>query len=128
MTFTYIGDLSTDLDNIRFNIQDTTSGLGIKPQGLNFTDEEINGILSKEGSVGRATAALFETLSVTWSTYVDTSVEERSEAMSQTAKNYMTLAKRWRDTYGYGEAQTTIVTGFVTRVDGYSDDIDAGES
>lgn len=124
MTFTYNGDLADDLDEIRFKIQDTVSGSGPKPSGTNFTDEEINGLLTIEGSVERTLAGLYEALATIWGHYVDTRIGPRDEKLSQVADRYLKLAEKQRKEYGY--ATTTLSTGFVTRVDGYSDDIDHG--
>lgn len=126
MTFTYVGTLLTDLDEIRFKVQDTVSGSGVKPAGGNFTDEEIAGLLTIEGTVERTVAALLEALAAIWGTYVDTSIGPRDEKLSQVAARYEKLAAKWRKDYGYGSAVLT--TGFVTRVDGYSDDIDSGQT
>ena len=128
MTFTYVGTLVTDLDKIRFKLQDTVSGSGIKPNGGNFTDEEINGLLAIEGTVNRTVSALYEALAVVWSNYVDTQVGARREALSTVADKYMNLASKWRDQYGYADTSTVLSTGFVTRVDGYSDDITSGKT
>lgn len=126
MTFTYAGTLTTDLDKIRFRVQDTVSGSGPKPNGGNFTDEEINGLLTVEGNVNRTIAALYEALAATWAAYVDTRIGPRDEKLSQVADRYTKIAKQWRDDYGYGTQ--TLSTGFATRVDGYSDDITSGET
>lgn len=126
MTFTYAGTLATDLDEIRFKIQDTVSGSGPKPSGGNFTDEEIAGLLTTEGNVERTIAALYEALASIWGHYVDTSIGPRNERLSQVADRYQKMATQWRKDYGFGG--TTLVTGFVTRVDGYSDDVDSGEA
>jgi hypothetical protein len=124
MTFTYAGTLATELDEIRFKIADTVSGSGVKPSGGNFTDEEISGLLSKEGSVGRTVAAIFENLAGIYANYVDSKIGPRDEKLSQRAASYRALAKQWREQYGFGSV--TLATGFVTRVDGYSQDIDSG--
>lgn len=127
MTFTYAGTLATDLDYIRFKIQDTAaSPSGIKPLGANFTDEEIAGMLAIEGTKERTVAAIYETLAVSWANYVDTKIGPRDEKLSQVAARYAALATEWRD--DYGSSTTTLSTGFVTRVDGYSDDITSGET
>ena len=128
MTFTYIGTLVTDLDKIRFKVQDTASGSGPKPTGTNFTDEEINGLLAIEGTVNQTVAALFEALASIWGHYVDTRIGPRDEKLSQIAERYAKQAKEWRDEYGYGDNATTLATGYVTRQDGYSDNINASES
>jgi hypothetical protein len=128
MTFTYAGTLVTDLDYIRFQINDKVASSGPLPTGANFTDEEINGLLTIEGTKQRTVAALFEMLASTWSRYVDTAIGPRDEKLSKIADSYFKLAKQWRDDYGYGTSASMLYTGFVTRQDGYSDDIDSGES
>lgn len=102
MTFTYIGDLSTNLDEIRFAIQDTVSGSGIKPSGGNFTDEEINGLLSLEVTTGRTIARIYETLAVSYANYVDTKIGSRDEKLSKISDNYRALASQWRANHGGG--------------------------
>ena len=126
MAFNYDGTLTTDLDTIRFRIQDTVSGSGVKPLGGNFTDEEITGLLTIEGGVNRTVAALYESLATIWSIYVDTEIGPRDEKLSQVAKNYANLAKKWREDFGFGDTTGTLATGFATRVDGYSQDVDSG--
>ena len=126
MTFTYDATLATDLAKIRLRIQDTTaSPLGIKPLGANFTDEEINSVYASEGTIMRTVAALYEILAVAWANFVDTKIGPRDEKLSQVAARYAALAKEWRDIYGFGTS--TLSVGFVTRVDGYSQDIDSGQ-
>lgn len=127
MTFTYVGTLATDLDYIRFKISDTTSGSGPKPSGGNFTDEEIAGLLTAEGTTERTIAALYETLAATWARYVDTRIGDRDEKLSKVADHYLDLATQWRDDYGFAST-TGFATGFATRSDGYSTDIDSGEA
>ena len=77
-------------------------------------------------NINRTIAALYEALAVVWANYIDTKIGSREEKLSQVADKYMKLAQQWRDDYGY--SGTTLVTGFVTRVDGYSDDITSGET
>lgn len=51
MTLTYIGDLSTDLDKVRFHLADTDSA------GYYLEDATITALLTSEGSVGGAVVA-----------------------------------------------------------------------
>jgi Fe-S-cluster formation regulator IscX/YfhJ len=127
MTFTYLGNLSTDLDTIRFRVQDTVENAGVKPNSANFTDEEINGLFAFEGDVNRTVAALYEALATAWANFIDTKVGSRDEKLSQVADRYGKLAAEARDAYGHGGA-SIIVSDFVTRVDGYSDDVNSAES
>lgn len=121
MAFTYVGDLSTNRDNVRFYIQDTVSGSGPKPSDGNFTDAEIDGLITLEGGWERAVAGAFETLSSAWSTYANIRVGPRSEEYSKIADAFLAQADRWRRRYG----ATTTGAGsrHVTRIDGYTDDV-----
>lgn len=125
MTFTYNGTLTTDLDYIRFKIQDTVENSGIKPNGGNFTDEEIAGLLGIESTANRTIAAIYETLASIYANYVDSRMDIRDEKLSQKAARFTALAKQLREQYGF--TVSSVSTSFVTRVDGYSDDIDSGE-
>lgn len=103
MTFTYTGTLATDLDFIRFKIGDRTASSGPLPgtgTATNFTDEEINGLLSEEGTKERTVAALYEMLGAAWARYVDSKIGPRDEKLSQVSARYFALAKQWRDDYG----------------------------
>lgn len=107
MTFTYVGDLSTDLDQIRFEIQDTVSGTGIKPGNGNFTDEEINGVLAIAGSVNAAIGMLYKALWIAWARYVDTRIGPRDEKLSQVANHYKALAA------SYGASTSNVTAGSI---------------
>jgi hypothetical protein len=113
MTFTYTGDLATDLDQIRFHIDDVIEDTGIKPNGTNFSDEEIEGLLAVEGSVGRTVAAIFQKLAGAYARSVDTKIGPRDEKSSQTAKMYADLAKQWRENYGYPSGVSGVTTGTI---------------
>lgn len=123
MTFTYVGDLSTDLDKVRFHIQDTVSGSGPKPSDGNFTDEELGGLITVEGAWQRATAGAAEILASAWATYTDLKVGPRSEALSKIADSWREQAETWRDTYGSTSGGAG--SRHPTKIDGYSDDIAA---
>jgi hypothetical protein len=99
MGFTYIGDLSTDLDIIRFEIGDTVEDAGIKPDNSNYSDEEINGILAIEGATGYTIARLYANIALLYAPFVDTKIGPRDEKLSQRGKMYALLAKQWREDY-----------------------------
>ena len=126
MAFTYNGELSTDLDKVRFYIQDTVSGSGPKPSDGNFTDDEVTGLLTVEGSWQRAVAASYEALAAAWRKHVSFQADGLRMDRSDIAKSYAEQAKQWRVKYGgAGSTSTTGKAGSraVTRVDGYSSDI-----
>jgi hypothetical protein len=110
MTFTYNGTLVTDLDRIRFEIQDTVSSSGPKPgtgTATNFTDEEINGALTIAGSVHATIGMLYKALWVAWARYVDTRIGPRDEKLSKAAKDYKALA------IAYGASVSIVTTGSI---------------
>lgn len=111
MTFTYIGDLSTDLDVIRFEIGDTVEDDGIKPNNANYSDEEINGILAVEETAGRAIARLYANIALLYARFVDSKIGPRDEKLSQMAKAYAALAKQWRE--DYPPIGVSMTTGYI---------------
>lgn len=125
MAVTYVDTLLTDRDVIRFQINDTVSGSGPKPSGGNFSDNEIAGLLAIEGNANRTIARCYEILAAAWARFGLSEIGPRKEDLKAVAGEYSKLAKQWRADYGY--ATSTISSGFVTRVDGNSDDIDSGE-
>ena len=60
MTFTTA--LTTDIGKIRLELGDDTASAGVLPTGLNLTDEQLQVILDREGSVMRTVAGVCELL------------------------------------------------------------------
>ncbi len=123
MSFTYFGNLSTNLDKVRFYIGDKVEDTGVQPDGTNFTDEEIEGVLATEGSWQRAVAGIFETLALMYSPQVDFKLGPRAESRSQRSEAYAAQGATWRKKFGTGARATGRA---LTRTDGYSDDLKAG--
>ena len=96
MAFTYVDDLSTNRDKVRFSIRDTTEDSGPRPGGANFSDAEIAGLISIEGTWRRAVTAAFDTLAAEWSKYADVAAGPHRESLSQIAKSYRQQADEWR--------------------------------
>lgn len=126
MAFTYLGDLSTNLDKVRFYLQDTVSGSGPKPNDGNFTDGELEALVTTEGSWQRAVAAGFETLASAWRKFINFSADGSSYSLSNVADGYAAQAKDWRLKFGTGGAKAG--SRAITRVDGYSSDVDSEET
>lgn len=126
MAFTYLGTLATDRDKVRFHLQDTVSGSGPKPADGNFTDAEIDGLLDAYGSWRRAVAGGFDTLATAWRRYPTFKADGLSLNRSDIAKGFADAARDWRRKYGLGVS--SVGTRPVTRVDGYSDDVDSHET
>jgi hypothetical protein len=130
MTFTYLGTLATDRDKVRFYLGDVTASSGPLPADGNFTDEEIDGLVTAEGDWQRAVAAGFERLATSWRKHPSFTADGLKIDRSDIADGFDKQAANWRKEYG---TSTTARTGgagsrAVTRVDGYSDDIDNQET
>lgn len=130
MAFTYNGTLTTDLDRVRFYLQDTVSAAGPKPSDGNFTDAELSGLITVEGSWERAVAAGLEALAAAWAKHVTFSADGLSVSQSNIAQSYQTEAAKWRKLYGPAGSTGTTGTGTtaVTRIDGYSDDVSSDDT
>lgn len=120
MAFTYLGNLSTDLDKARFYIQDTVVDSGPKPSGGNFTDAELSALVTAEGTWQRAVAAALDALAAVWSQHSNLTVGPRSQAYSDVSKAYQERADQWRKEH---HIYAGVKTAGVIRVDAYSDDV-----
>lgn len=127
MSFTYTDTLSASRDKVRFYLQDTTYNAGPKPADANFSDEELDGLISVEGNWQRAVAAGFEALAAAWQRYPSFSADGLQLSRSDIAKGYASKAAEWRKLYGVATSTTRAGSRAVTRVDGYSDDVDSHE-
>ncbi len=121
---TYVGTLLTDLDRVRFHLGDKVAGAGPLPLDANFTDAELEGLITLEGSWQRAVAAGYEALQSAWAKHTTFTAGEQSDNQSDIAKQYEVLAKDWRSKYGTADGSGSSGTVAVTRIDGYSDDVD----
>jgi hypothetical protein len=125
--FTYNLTSSDDdilvISKIRLELGDTVEGSGIKPNGENFTDDELSFLYDQEDdSVGRAVAHACEILAKSWATHVTT---ERVGAITE---NYGEVSERWANRAKelreqYGGSVDVFVSG-ITRLDGYSEAAD----
>ena len=115
MSFTY--DLTTDAGKLRLEIGDSTEDAGVRPDGSNFSDEEIAYIFDQEGSLGCAVARACEMLATLWATAADLTVGPRSEKLGQVADRFEVRAKALRVQYGGGSTGARGVG--VIRADGY---------
>lgn len=76
-------DLTTSVGMLRLEIGDEVFESGVKPNGDNFTDAELEYFLAQEGStVGRAAARACEVLSRAYAGLVDLTVGPRRETLS----------------------------------------------
>lgn len=121
MAFTYLGTLATERDKVRFHLGDTASGGGPRPADANFTDEEVDGLITTEGGWERAVAAGFELLAAEWTRYPSfRETNGISLNRSDIAKGYRAQAEQW--SADFPRAVAVHVAGQITK-DGYSDDV-----
>lgn len=104
MTFSYSGDPeSSDLDTVRFLIQDTLSDEPL------LSDEEINFMLKTwkdRGSLYYVAARCCETIAAQFAREVSISSDSQSISLSELMQKYTTLAEQLRSTdnsLGVGE-------------------------
>lgn len=127
MAFTYAGTLATNRDRVRFYLNDITAGSGPRPGDANFTDAEIDGLITAYGSWQRAVYAGLMALATAWRRYPDFRTESGfSVNRTDIADGYHKQAQDWAKTYGLPTALvgSTAGSAAITRVDGYSDDVD----
>ncbi len=119
MAFTYVGDLSTSLDKVRFDLGDTSSGAGVMPDATNIPDATINAAVTARGSVGAASVWLCKRIAARWSMIASQkTMGGRSEANAQ-VDNFLKLADALAAEYG--EASTGSFCIDSMRDDAYHD-------
>ena len=101
MSFSY--DLTTDIGVVRLELGDTTPDAGVKPDGTNLSNEELQVWLTREGGVMLAVAAACEALARQWSGVANLTVGPRSEQADTVAAKWSTRASELRGLYGYGD-------------------------
>lgn len=98
MPFTYSDTLATNADKVRFHLGDTVQDTGPRPDGRNFSDNEIAYFLSEESDKWEAAVAHgFEVLQSEWTQYALSEREgDVSMSATQVADKYGKLAEQWR--------------------------------
>jgi hypothetical protein len=129
MTFTYDGSLATDVEKVRFDIGDTQENDGPRPDSSNYSDEEITAIIAQEGNFGKAIARMYEVLAAEWSAAAGrVEMADYKEDYTKRAEMFMAKAKDARRRWGDSIRTANITQVAPTRVDGFSDDIDANDT
>lgn len=113
MAFTY--DLTTDRGKTRIWLGDTVEDKGPRPRKTNYSDAEIDYLLSSQsGSVNKAIAAGFDLLAGEWMSY---SIQEREGDVSYDAKGladrYKELAKDWWAKPDDGSSASSLQAGVI---------------
>jgi hypothetical protein len=131
MTFTY-SITSTDetilnLAKVRLELGDTESGVGVRPDGSNLSDEEITiWLAGEENDVMRTTARACEALGRMWTTVTNVTVGPRKEEFGKVSDGWKSQAKELRNLYG-GSSSTAFAIE-TARTDGYSEAAEGVES
>ncbi len=116
MAFTY--DLTADgnvliISKIRLQIGDTKEDNGPRPDGSNFSDEELLQLYATEGNhLKRAEAAVLEVLATEWSAFAGSHKLGPEFDMYQQAQQFRQQAQRLRDRYGYGDSDQATAAAF----------------
>lgn len=119
MSFTYDFALNTSVSRVRLAIGDVAIGVGVKPNGMNFTDEEITAIMTETGNDFNATTyVLLKSLANMWGTYVDITVGPRKESLSDIAFHYAKRATEMGKQTGLSSRSFSVL---LNRIDGYSE-------
>lgn len=120
MSFSY--DLTTDIGLMRFDLGDTAEGAGVRADGSNLSDEELQMVLTREGSTMAGVAAICEMLARDWQKVATSeSIGPRSYNYGQVAAGWAVRAAEIRATLG---GQYAAFSFAPDRVDGYSQQAD----
>lgn len=111
-------DPDTEIGEVRMELGDDVQGDGVRPDGSNLTDAQIQVLLDREGSVMRAVAAACELLARQWTRVANISIGPRSEQLGVVSEQWAKRGEKLRAQYGGGGSGAfAIAPG---RVDGYS--------
>jgi len=135
MTFTYdASQLQTSmLMRMRMELDDTESGRGVKPNGGNLQDEELEAIIAEAGGdFYTAMAKTCRLLATQWARYADVSAGKTSERASQVSIRYQQRAAEYEAQAATGGASAfsggvagSVYAGIVN--DWETDDVVNGE-
>lgn len=130
MTFSYdLADADETIvliSKVRLEIGDTVSGVGVKPDGSNISDEEITVWLDDEdNSVMKVVARACDALARMWALVADTTVGPRRESFSQISARWQKQADALKEAFGIHSGSA--FSAAVKRVDGYSESSEADD-
>ena len=97
MAITYDDTLPDNLSTVRFNIGDTVEDEGPRPANRNYSDNEINALLTKNNNDTLiCTAVLFDTLATEWSKFaISFTMGPRKEELFRIAGRFEGLSREW---------------------------------
>lgn len=107
-TLEYTYDLSTDVGKVRLSIGDNdiaSVGAGIKPDGTNFTDQELQFIIEQAGSWRAAVPFALRTLANLYASQANrVGLEQYSEDYGKVVDNLLKAATEWEAKSGTEES------------------------
>lgn len=119
---TFTTDPETEIGEVRLELGDDNEGDGVRPDGANLTDAQIQVLIDREGSVMRAVAAACELLARQWTRVANITVGPRSEQFGQVSEQWAKRAATLRSQYGGGGSGGFSIAA--TRTDGFSEAAD----
>lgn len=97
-------DLTTATGKVRLEVGDTLFEDGPRPDGRNFSDEELAYFLTQEGDhILRTAARVFEVLAHEWARYPVQYALGPERTNYEAAEGYRKQAAALRARYGYGQ-------------------------
>lgn len=120
MAFTYDFSTKKNVSRVRLALGDTVRDSGVLPDSRNFTDEEIETMLSEcDNNIDAVTYIFLKSLANAWGTYVDITVGPRKESLSDISFHY---AKRAAEMANQTGLSARAFSTLLKRVDGYSEE------
>jgi hypothetical protein len=123
--FTYDEGHGADRDRVRFAIGDTVLDHGPRPNNGNFSNEELNALLTEYGEWPCAVAAVFRALHAEWSIRPVFGPGELSTTHANVAIQHDRAAAYWSTRCADAQPSVTPVVRMVAvkRIDGYTDQL-----
>ena len=119
----FTNDTDSDIGQVRLELGDDVDGDGVRPNGSNFTDAQLQVWLDREGSVMCAAAAACEALARQWARVANIAVGQRKEDLGAVSDQWAKQAERLREQYGGGGSGGFSI-GMV-RADGYAEEAES---
>lgn len=119
----FTNDTESDIGLVRLELGDDIEGQGVRPDGSNLADVQIQAWLDREGSVMRAAAAACEALSRQWTVVANIQVGARREELSKVSEQWMSQAEKLRTQYGGGGSGAFSTS--MRRADGYAEEAES---
>jgi hypothetical protein len=115
MTFSYNNTLADNRSKVRFYLGDTVENLGPRVNNANFSDEELDAILTEQGDdVTKVVASLFDVLATDWAKFaISYTVGPRREELFRITTRFESKSKEWSSLAG--TSSTNFSGGFVRR-------------